>query len=192
MNTGKEKTQQVLQGNFTYPDYATAELGRIEQEKIVRLESQINYDKPKVVFALYKKALDNHVFQTPEGFAFLYKLRTYLSAHQNEIGEEIPGIPAGLLMSEDKKALAETEALLAKTQTARDKYRSRFQLMGIVIGFLAVALIAMLFMAGMSDSPNILNYEKALQNRYADWQEELSERESAIRERERELNISVE
>lgn len=190
MKTGKEEKKPISQGYFTYPDYAVAELARIEQEKIVRLESQMNYDKPKVVFALYKKALDNHVFQTPEGFAFLYKLRSYLQEHQSEIGEEIPGIPAGLLMSENRQALQETQAELSGARQAQAKYRTRSQLQWIVIAFLAVALVAMLIVAGLSESPNILNYEKALQNRYADWHTELSERESAVRERERELGIT--
>jgi len=189
MNTGIKEEKTILQGNFTYPDYATAELGRIEQEKIARLESQMNYDKPKVICALYKKALENQVFQTPEGFVFLCKLRDYLVSRQAEIGEEIPGIPSGLLMGEDKKTLAATEAQLKKTEKERAGYRSRTQTLAIVIAFLAVALIAMLVAAGLSDSPNILNYEKALQNRYAGWQEELSERESVVRERERELGI---
>jgi flagellar capping protein FliD len=39
-------------------------------------------------------------------------------------------------------------------------------------------------------TPNILNYEKALQNRYAEWNQELSDREEAIREKEKELLIN--
>jgi hypothetical protein len=39
-------------------------------------------------------------------------------------------------------------------------------------------------------SPTILNYEKAVQNRYAEWEKELSDRESVIREKEKELLIN--
>ena len=36
---------------------------------------------------------------------------------------------------------------------------------------------------------NILNYEKVLTNRYAGWEQELTEREAAIREKERALHL---
>ena len=38
-----------------------------------------------------------------------------------------------------------------------------------------------------SDNPNILNYETALQNRYSAWEQELNDREKAIKEKELEL-----
>ena len=37
--------------------------------------------------------------------------------------------------------------------------------------------------------PTILNYEKALQNRYASWEQELNDRENAVREKERQLML---
>jgi hypothetical protein len=40
-----------------------------------------------------------------------------------------------------------------------------------------------------SNQPNILNYQRVLQNRYAGWEQELTDREQAIRDKERELNI---
>ena len=59
--------------------------------------------------------------------------------------------------------------------------------MGIVIASLVVALIAMLVIAVVSDNPNILNYERVLQDKYASWEKELDEREELIREKELEL-----
>ena len=39
---------------------------------------------------------------------------------------------------------------------------------------------------------NILNYEKAVTDRYASWEQDLTEREAAVREKERELRIGTE
>ena len=36
-------------------------------------------------------------------------------------------------------------------------------------------------------NPNIINYERVLQNKYSQWEQELIQRESVIREKEREL-----
>ena len=54
-----------------------------------------------------------------------------------------------------------------------------------------VAIIAMFIITLNSDQPNILNYEKNIQNKYAAWEQELTEREQTIREKERELHIEV-
>ena len=40
-----------------------------------------------------------------------------------------------------------------------------------------------------ADQPNVLNYEKVLTDRYASWEQDLTEREQVIREKERELKI---
>ncbi len=48
-------------------------------------------------------------------------------------------------------------------------------------------LIAMFVVALNADNPNILNYKSALENRYAEWEQELKEREAAVKLKEREL-----
>ena len=52
-----------------------------------------------------------------------------------------------------------------------------------------VAIIAMFVITLNSDQPNILNYERNLQDKYASWEQELTRREQTVRERERELHI---
>ena len=54
---------------------------------------------------------------------------------------------------------------------------------------LLVAVIAMFVIALSSSHPNILNYRSAILNEYASWQQELSEREQIIRDKERDLKI---
>ena len=53
-----------------------------------------------------------------------------------------------------------------------------------------VILVILLFAITLkSDNPNILNYEKALVNKYASWEQDLSERENKVREAERQYHI---
>ena len=56
---------------------------------------------------------------------------------------------------------------------------------------LVIAVIAMFVITLTSDQPNVLNYERALTNRYASWEQELTEREQAVREKERELKLEM-
>ena len=46
-----------------------------------------------------------------------------------------------------------------------------------------VAIIAMFVITLNSDQPNILNYERNLQNKYASWEQELTQREQTVREK---------
>ena len=59
----------------------------------------------------------------------------------------------------------------------------------IINVMLTAAVIAMFYIAMTSDNPNILNYENNLQNKYAQWEQELTERENVLREKERNLMI---
>ena len=66
----------------------------------------------------------------------------------------------------------------------------RLMMYSVILNILlAMAVAAMFAIAVNGKSPNILNYEKAITNRYASWEQELTERENAVREKERELNI---
>ena len=53
-----------------------------------------------------------------------------------------------------------------------------------MIAFLAVAVIFMMIIAGISDSPTILNYRQKIQNEYAEWEQQLQDWEDDLEERE--------
>ena len=60
----------------------------------------------------------------------------------------------------------------------------------LIINAAMVILVIILFTITLkSDNPNILNYEKALVNKYAAWEQNLSERENKVREAERQYHI---
>ena len=53
-----------------------------------------------------------------------------------------------------------------------------------VNAILVVCVVAMFAMTLTSDSPTIINYENKLIDKYAAWEQELDEREAALKERE--------
>ncbi len=58
----------------------------------------------------------------------------------------------------------------------------------VILNILLVLAMAAMFVISLnSDYPNIINYKRAVTDQYATWEQELTERESAIREKEREL-----
>lgn len=48
---------------------------------------------------------------------------------------------------------------------------------------MVIAIIAMFIITLNSDQPNVLNYERNLQNKYATWEQELTQREQTVREK---------
>ena len=66
-------------------------------------------------------------------------------------------------------------------------YKVRSNLFGITIIILALCVILMFIIMGTSGTPTILNYENKLIDKYETWEQELEQRETAVKERERQL-----
>ena len=185
---------RIEQGYFSYPDVVSAEAALTERDKIRRLEKQLDYRRPQLVYTLYVKALEGNVFHTAEGYAYLLRIREYLEQNRANLTGEIPGLPSDLLqddseLKDTRTRLAELKDVMKRMRTDLKRTRMGRTISHVVIVFLLIAVIAMMVIAGVSDNPNILNYERVLQDRYAEWEMELKEREQAVREKERALNM---
>ena len=189
----KVENNRIEQGFYSYPDTSAAERAAAEVERIRRLEEQIDYSKPKVVHLLYDRINDSNVFATPEGFAYLLHLREFLEENSSELDHEIKGIPSEILTKKMNVPVPEVSEETAhkdnrrikKLRSERDRYRNCFQISRIVAVALGVAVIVMFIIALNSSSPNILNYERTIQDKYATWENILNERERAVTEREK-------
>ena len=53
---------------------------------------------------------------------------------------------------------------------------------------LVLLVAAMVAMSWRSDVPNIINYRRAVVDEYSQWEQELTERENALRKAKRELD----
>ena len=80
-------------------------------------------------------------------------------------------------LSEVKKKAAKQNQ---KKSSAEQKYKVSF-LLNII---LVISVVGMFLISATSSHPTILNYEEEIVNRYAAWEQELSEREAALREAE--------
>ena len=69
------------------------------------------------------------------------------------------------------------------------KLKSANTFLGMAVAFLIVVIVAMFIITAKSDNPNVLNYERVLQDKYATWAEDLAEKEEELRKWERELEM---
>lgn len=180
-------------GGFQFGTQQDAELAQNEQLRIERLEEKLDYQNYEMVHAVYQKALSNRVFKTPVGYDFLKRLQRILQEHPLP-DEEIASIPVYGVYSMRESASQTVERIQAsrkpvKKEKPKQEFFSRKTSILVNIGLLALVIV-MFVISTTSSNPTVLNYEKVIQNRYAEWEQQLSDREQVIREKERELLIA--
>lgn len=164
-----------------------AEIARQEVKKIEYLEQHMDYEKPENMLLVYRKAIESRVFQTPVGWEYLRSLQSKLLEHE-ELKAQIPSVTLYTVFAhrvgDDIRVPAPR-----LPEKKRSDFKRRFFISVLLNLILAAAVGAMFAIALTSDQPNILNYERVLVNKYASWEQELSERENRIREKERQIAI---
>lgn len=183
-----DKTDWVVDG-FQFATEQDAELAKNEVIRIQRLEAKLDYNNIEMINAVYKKALDNRVFKTPVGYVFLKKLQIILRKMQAG-GEKAADIPVqGVYSLRDSTApvLERIRVSNEKPKPKPEKKTIALRTSMLINAALLIMVLLMFWISTTGSNPTILNYKHALQNKYSQWEQELSERENAVREKEREL-----
>ncbi len=180
-----DKTDWVVEG-FCFATEQDAKLADSEKSKVQRLEERLDYNNLEMIAAVYKKAVDNRVFKTPVGYEFLKKLQTILRETPFD-GERAADIPVhGVYSLRDS-----TEPVLERIRVSKTPPKAKKSLAlstSMLINAVLLIMVLLMFWISMTGkNPTVLNYKRALQNEYSQWEKELSKREDAVREKEREL-----
>lgn len=198
-----EKKNRVIAG-FVFENEAEAEQAAKEAEGVKYIKAKTDMDNPEMVLQIYNKIIQQKLFETAVGFAYLKDLQDYLISIPYVAKDAVLPIPVShkALEKNIRKKLKFTakpkdtqkkvpprkaEKLLGKREMS---YRAKFRFVLLLAVIMAVSMAGMFFITANSNNLNILNYENELINRYEDWENRLSEREEAIREREAELGIN--
>lgn len=183
---GTEPKKEYIVDGFLFLSAEDAAAAREEMKKAKYLERHLKDQTAETVRKMYRKALEDRIFQTPVGLAFVNQLRGRLI--EEGIEEfEIEPIPvyydvAHNKMREDAAGTEEKEETpCRKTGGLRISIA-----LNVILGLLVAG---MFYVAMTGNNPNILNYEHAVLNKYAAWEQELTAREKAVREKEQESGI---
>lgn len=179
------KDDLIVEG-YRFATLADAEAARLDVKRIKNLEDNLDYRKPQSVLMLYQKALENRIFQTPVGFAYLLQIKERL-IHFGIPEEQIRPVPLHVTFSNktDTTRSVQKSAALRKLE-----YKNKFITSVCLNVLMAIVIAAMFVIALKSDAPNILNYRRAVVDEYSEWEQELTDREREVREAERQLNSS--
>lgn len=182
------RQDNVVEG-FSFFTERDAALAVQEQKKIEYLETRVNYHNPTSILNIYQKAIKEHIFKTPVGLQYLRHLQEYLQGRTEIDADSIPPIP--LYKNYDGEFREKSSPARSRIVPAKKKKSIALPMSVMLNVVLVIAVIAMFVITLTSDQPNVLNYERALTNRYASWEQELTEREQAVREKERELKLEI-
>ena len=191
--TAAENRLDLIVNGVKYSSPHDAAAAKEEIKKIEYIKSRMNFNNPTEVFAIYDKMIDNRLFVTPSGFEFLFEIRRFLEESPAIDNETIRAIQTDSLFTQRAKNEARAENRRAPEPDLKKELkntRSGYRTSVIINIFLVLLVIAMFAIALNSDNPNILNYKNAVENEYAGWEEELTERENAVRQKEKELGIN--
>ncbi len=163
-----------------------------EQRAIEFLTKQLDMDVPNTVLKVYKQIIRQQLFHTPIGYDFLRGLQNYLYTNPDIDNNDIETIKidspeeAIIAMNEakakrtggDKKPKV---ALSMKDIENAGKYKTKAIIYFSTTIILLLAVIAMFVITFTAKVPTVLNYEKVITDRYAEWEQDLTERENSLR-----------
>lgn len=166
-----------------------------EAEAVAYIREQTNLRDPDIVLKLYNRLLDEEVFDTPVGIAFLRDLQEHLRLIPYIKSEDIRPIPGDSLVvektvvQEKAKATAQRkkqEAVYAAENSGA--YRRKYHVaLFFAIVFAAGILGIYALTAFTGNSVTIANYEEEIINKYSAWEQDLNQREQELNQRESEL-----
>ncbi len=178
--------KQFIVDQYLFETEEEYELAMSEKKKIQYIDEHTDYRAVENIAVLYKRMVETNMFQTPVGYAYLERLREFLVRSGAKI-DNLPAIPV-----KKKISLAGRKELMRENRQLKDeverKKRNNMIIIMVCIA-LAIMVIALFAVAFTGDHPNILNYENAILDKYSSWEQELTERENAVREKELSLKV---
>lgn len=174
---------------YLFQNAEDADIASEEMQKIKYISDKMNEDNPEAVLAVYNKMLKSKIFATPVGYEYLREVQSYLYKSKEIPDEHIQDIPIQISIAEalnlkHTEKRRDTTPVSAKTPK---NYKQEYKFSLLINAVLIAVVIAMFVIALKADNPNIINYRNAIENEYAQWEQELTEREAVIREKEAEL-----
>ena len=176
-------SKELIVGDYMFPDLETANIAKSEQEKIDKLNEKLVGADMDILYKVYNKSIEKNTFKTPVGLSYMKSLKTALEKGGKDKDSILP-IPVNALTFDnpDKK---EKNDNITKYKNEAQKNKSFFRWSLFINAVLVVMVVLLFIISWTSNTPNILNYENALVDKYASWEMELKEKEKELNEREK-------
>lgn len=183
----KEQQASSSVNGFVFGSPTDVELAKQELNTAKYIDNKISDKNATTVLAIYKAALEKKIFRTPIGYSYLHELQKKMIGMGIE-QENIDPIPLYQIFNNSK--IEEKAPRVVTVKKKKEPYERKNALL-TVVNFILILMIIVMFLISLSGKrPTVLNYRRAIENEYSSWKQELDEREMAIKEKERELNLN--
>ena len=181
-----EKKQEFTINGFLFGAKEDIEIAQQEMSAIQYIDKKIENRSGETILSVYQAALEKHIFKTPLGYSYLHDLqKRMLQMGINR--EKIQPIPLYQVFNNDYKEDIKPVRTVKRIKK-KDKTKSNLRTSVLLNIILAILVIVLFFISMTGNTPTVLNYRKAIENEYSSWEQDLTNREKAIREKERTLN----
>lgn len=182
---------------FRVDKYAFASLKMYEEVKkeidaISYMRNNSDITQVKHAYQLYHKLNEKPSFQTEVGMEFMRELYEIIATSGKISRENIPPIKVRIC---NPCSIESKDEQVRNTYIANEKGKAagrtqKEKNLWIVNLFLIGMIAAMLWISRYGDFSHISDYREQIQNEYASWEEELTQREQEISKREKELEMN--
>ncbi len=194
-------------GGYIFEDENKAKKAAKELKTVEYILGQVKDSDENGVLKVYKKLLNQRLFSTEIGMSFWAQLRQNLLASGVFTEDEVPEVyslekeqepeivPEPVVEpKETVKAALKTKEVKpkvkkVKVKTSEDIFevkRLKFinKILLILCATLLLCVVGMFYVNSTINSPTILNYEEKILDKYSAWEQELTAREAAVKEKE--------
>lgn len=176
----------VVEG-YEFDTAKEADIAKKELEAVKYMSEKTNGCTPEVAYKFYNKIVEGDLFKTPVGYDYLRSLKDFLVANGMQVATEEPEKVDVDSIKFLKSNIKTKEVSVEELQKKLKKTEGKLGTSIMFNIFLGIAVIAMLYIASTSNNVNILNYETALQDKYSAWAQELQDKETQLKAREKAL-----
>lgn len=175
--------RRVING-FEFASKEEYEKAKKEVESIRYIKAHTDMTNMQQVLKVYNKASEMEMFHTVIGYEFMHQLYYILVKNKVVEAEYMRSIP--IKETINKKSLPEdveaSNRLAEQFRVLYEDAKEKRKRIGIVAGFLGVLIVIMFGLVYF----NYSTYdENAVLDKYSSWEDELEQREEALREKEK-------
>ena len=179
-------SKELVVGDYMFSTMEEANVAKLELDKINKLNEKLVGADDELIFKVYNKSIEKNTFKTPVGLEYMKTMKKRLDKSAAFKDKVLP-VPVNASLP-DELSQEEKNDSIKRFRNEAKKYSSLFKWSLFINGILVLVIIALFVITSTSQNPNIINYENAIVDKYSAWETELTEREKAVKEKEKALD----
>ncbi len=167
-------TQSRVVDGFVFPSFKEAQIALREQQNIEVIKQRMSNSQPQDLYELYQKLIERNMFKTVVGYSFLNDFRHRLIDEYHYEEDMLSDIEIPKRMEYD-----------SLNEINQSVLKNKFEHVQNVKNRMAIVIVALILM--INPNAEYVNTENKVLNKYSAWEEDLKQREQAVKEKEEQL-----